>query len=426
MRRRWEPLALALGLALVLVNPSFGDVIVGFERTGSMINIPTGGVLDSRFFSIGGSSCIKEEQKGFKNALRLNIGTPGGIELGFTGYASAVATHVQKSLFTNERVAISLGVQNVFFKTVVRETLLVEDPSFYGVVDNKLPAFFDLNFHLGMGTNRFVRYLRRGKDTYGVFGGLSRRFGPINLMAEYDGQNWNLGTRMTISEGVDLLLGVIGIENIGRPRSELECARFSGGLVFNVSRVPEKLVERGVETAVREAAVPSVEGKAFPITPERESSLRDSLNYYRKKADSLADSLDRYRYTLENLRDHLAYSRQRLIALEDSLYASREREEESQRNLNEALRLLSLSLRSFYAGDYPKALAEIKRAIDINPNIALAQARLGSVYYKMGKIDKATVSWEKALELDPDFEDVRNILNALHERRLRVMTFSTR
>lgn len=416
---------LAAGLVLTLAGLVFGDVIVGFERSGEMINIPTGRVLDPRFFSIGGSISMKERLGTSQNAVRFNIGTPGGVELSLSGYKSAVAVHVQKGLFDNGRVAISLGVQNVFFKSAVEDTLL-EEPSFYTVFDNHLASFFGLNVHLGVGTNRFVYYGRRDTDNYGVFGGISRQFGPVRLMFEYDSQNFNLGTRATVSEGVDLLLSIMGVEHIGSSTNDIECTRFAGGFVFNVSRIPERLVERKPEVEAKEAVMPSPEREPLFMIPEWESTLRDSLNFYRKRAESLADTLERYKYTLKNLQDYLAYSKQRLIVLEDSLHTYREKEEETQRGLNQALRLLTLSLRSFYAGDYATASAQIRQAIAISPNIALAYARLGSVYYKMGQIDEATVAWEKALELDPNFEDVRNILNSLHGSRLRTMGLRTK
>ncbi len=55
----------------------------------------------------------------------------------------------------------------------------------------------------------------------------------------------------------------------------------------------------------------------------------------------------------------------------------------------------------------------------MNPNLALAYARRGSIYYKMGDIERASINWNLALKIDPEYDDVRNILRAMSENRLR-------
>ena len=62
-------------------------------------------------------------------------------------------------------------------------------------------------------------------------------------------------------------------------------------------------------------------------------------------------------------------------------------------------------------------------ALDLNPNLALAYARRGSIYYKLGDVQRATINWNLALRMDPEYDDVRNILKALHENRLKTTSF---
>ena len=52
-------------------------------------------------------------------------------------------------------------------------------------------------------------------------------------------------------------------------------------------------------------------------------------------------------------------------------------------------------------------------------NLALAYARRGSIYFKLGDIQRATINWNLALRMDPEYDDVRNVLKALHEKRLK-------
>ena len=105
--------------------------------------------------------------------------------------------------------------------------------------------------------------------------------------------------------------------------------------------------------------------------------------------------------------------------LEDSLKSLKLDQNVQDKNENDALRHLSRSLRFFYTGDYRGALQEVEAALELNPNLALAYARRGSIYYKLGDVQRATIDWNLALRLDAEYDDVRNILKALHENRLR-------
>ena len=95
----------------------------------------------------------------------------------------------------------------------------------------------------------------------------------------------------------------------------------------------------------------------------------------------------------------------------------------SEKNMNEAMRHLSRSLRYFYAGDYREALKEVDLSLEFNPNMALAYARRGSIYYKLGDVQRATINWNLALRYDPEYTDVRNILKALSENQLKSASF---
>tara|TARA_B100000579_G_scaffold332833_1_gene283202 strand:- start:268 stop:768 length:501 start_codon:yes stop_codon:yes gene_type:complete len=86
---------------------------------------------------------------------------------------------------------------------------------------------------------------------------------------------------------------------------------------------------------------------------------------------------------------------------------------------NESMRHLSRSLRLYYQGDFQDALMEVDAAIALQPNIAVAYARKGSIFYKLNQIDRATLNWNIALKLDPEYSEVREMLNALKENKLR-------
>ena len=122
---------------------------------------------------------------------------------------------------------------------------------------------------------------------------------------------------------------------------------------------------------------------------------------------------------MRNMMIRLASMEQQSQFLNDSLKSVTLKQNVAEDNMNEAMRYLSRSLRYFYAGDYREALKEIDLALELNPNMALAYARRGSIYYKLGDVQRATINWNLALRLDPEYDDVRNILKALHENRLK-------
>jgi len=77
---------------------------------------------------------------------------------------------------------------------------------------------------------------------------------------------------------------------------------------------------------------------------------------------------------------------------------------------NKALFSLQEAQKLFSERRYSQALAEINKSVDSAPNMALAYAVRGSIYYMLRQLPEAKSSWEKALELDPSMDNVRAIL----------------
>ena len=110
--------------------------------------------------------------------------------------------------------------------------------------------------------------------------------------------------------------------------------------------------------------------------------------------------------------------------LMDSTRKNLLREEVSHTNQNKAMRHLSRSLRYFYDEEYRTALSEVNISIDLNPNLAIAYGRRGSIYYKLGDARRATLNWNVALKLDPEFSEIYEMLQAAEENRLKPVEIS--
>ena len=59
-------------------------------------------------------------------------------------------------------------------------------------------------------------------------------------------------------------------------------------------------------------------------------------------------------------------------------------------------------------GQYPKAISEYTKAIELDPKHAKAYCHRGVVYRKLGKLDQAISEYNKALELDPNYAAAYN------------------
>jgi tetratricopeptide (TPR) repeat protein len=59
-------------------------------------------------------------------------------------------------------------------------------------------------------------------------------------------------------------------------------------------------------------------------------------------------------------------------------------------------------------GQYPKAISDFTRAIELNPEYARAYCNRGVVYRKLGKLDQAISEYTKAIELNPKYAAAYN------------------
>ena len=81
---------------------------------------------------------------------------------------------------------------------------------------------------------------------------------------------------------------------------------------------------------------------------------------------------------------------------------------------------MSRSLDRYYNEDYVFALSEVDKALEVFPDLAISYARKGSIYYKIGDLKRATINWNLALKLDPEYVEVKNILVALKNQNVDI------
>jgi tetratricopeptide (TPR) repeat protein len=68
------------------------------------------------------------------------------------------------------------------------------------------------------------------------------------------------------------------------------------------------------------------------------------------------------------------------------------------------------SLQYFYDGKYDLVIKECQEVLELEPENILAYKRMGSAYFAMGNKEKAKEIWQKALQIAPDDEELKEFL----------------
>ena len=244
--------------------------------------------------------------------------------------------------------------------------------------------------------------------------------GGMDIVGEFDGTGVNVGLRIPLTSDYRLNLGFTHIEKLPEfgDRYWQGHPGFTLGLDMAVPRDPRRRVQSGPSSPTNLYAG-SNKNASNTVPLHRDSTIAMA----NVAVETLRDSMALMNNEMRNLLVRLSAMEQNSQFLADSLSALKLETNVSEKNMNEAMRYLSRSLRYFYAGDYREALKEVDLALELNPDLALAYARRGSIYYKLGDVQRATINWNLALRLDPEYSDVRNILKALSENKLNSASF---
>ena len=432
---------------LIILNCSYSATRIAYLRPGPMMKIP---------FSMSGTSPYLFTAgfgTEFHNLAPINTAKgfyynmqAGGWLLGFStgsaGDTTSIANldvstyrapvefgfHLQRQLYSKDNISFSLGLQDIVFEN--KTSGLNLDPnelSFFGVISSEqMIRDFKVNTFLGFGTGGFgaidtieVDSLKTSGTAAGVFMGLIfntpylDKWGGIDIVGEFDGNGINVGLRIPLTSDYRLNLGFTHIEKLPnwKDRYWEGHAAFTLGFEISAARSSWVKVPGGGPS-------PNI----LPNDKVSQSNVDTTLMMADYAVSTLRDSMGMMNNEMRNLMIRLAAMEQHSKFLEDSLKAVKLNNNVSEQKMNDAMRHLSRSLRYFYAGNYRSSLQEVESALELNPNLALAYARRGSIYYKLGDVQRATINWNLALRMDPEYDDVRNVLKALHENRLKSTT----
>ena len=449
---------------IVLASLLMAGTRVAYTRPGLMMRIPTSSNKSTPYLFRTGVSTEFHNFNPFNTAkgafFEMEIGR--GFSAGFSAVIPGDTTrlskleesqynapaefgfHFQKRVYKYNDIAVSAGLQDVVFESEqTSEEMLSLNTSL-------LSAFVVLSSQKDLGEYKFDTYFGFGtgglapvaadtlpalldengavitdstESNAGVFVGFLMKTpyfakrGGMDIVGEFDGTGVNVGLRIPLTSDYRLNLGFTHMEKLpewgnrywnGHPG-------FTLGLDMAVPRDPRVRVQGGPSSPTN--IYRQGEGSSgFDSVPLHRDSTIAMANV---AVTTLRDSMALMNNEMRNLLVRLNAMEQNSRFLSDSLNSLKLETNVSEKNMNEAMRFLSRSLRHFYAGDYREALKEVDLALELNPNLALAYARRGSIYYKLGDVQRATINWNLALRLDPEYTDVRNILKALNENKLK-------
>ena len=452
---------------LLLCAMLYSGTRVAYTRPGLMMRVPTSSNKKTPYLFRAGVSTEFHNFNPFNTARGVYFETElgRGFSLGFSGVTPGDTTrlskleestynapaefgfHFQQRVYAYNDISVSVGLQDIVFQSdQTSEEMLSLNTSL-------LSAFLVLSSEKDLGEYKFNTYFGFGtgglapvdadtlpavfgddgkviSDTSsetnaGVFIGFlmktpyfSKR-GGMDIVGEFDGTGVNVGLRIPLTSDYRLNLGFTHMEKLPEWGNRYWSGHpgFTLGFDMAVPRDPRARVQSGPSGPTNIYANSknpvSSEGSSVPI--HRDSTIAMA----NVAVETLRDSMALMNNEMRNLLVRLNAMEQNSRFLSDSLSSLKLETNVSEKNMNEALRHLSKSLRYFYAGDYREALKEVDLALELNPDLALAYARRGSIYYKLGDVQRATINWNLALRLDPEYTDVRNILKALNENKLK-------
>ena len=450
---------------LFFIVAVYGSTRVAYTRPGFMMRIPTSSTMKTPYlFRTGvGSEIHNFNPINTSGGVFFDIELSRGFGFGFSAVKGADTTRVEKLLQSTNNppvefgfhfqqrvymyndISLSVGLQDVVFESSADTegilNLNTDLLSFFAVLGSEKDlGDYKMNTYFGFGTgglapvSNFIDTTNNvqtdtstivsPESNAGIFIGFGlktpyfARWGGMDIVGEFDGSGVNVGLRIPLTSDYRLNLGFTHLDQIPNWKDAYWIGHSGISIGFSME-VPRDVSKRNMKGG------PSVPTNIYgpnnnlkegeTISLHRDSTIV-SANF---AVETLRDSMSLMNNEMRNLLVRLSAMEQNTKFLSDSLSSIQLETNVSEKNMNEALRHLSKSLRYFYAGDYREALKEVDLALELNPNLALAYARRGSIYYKLGDVQRATINWNLALRLDPEYTDVRNILKALHENKLR-------
>ncbi|MCH8956425.1 tetratricopeptide repeat protein [candidate division KSB1 bacterium] len=101
-------------------------------------------------------------------------------------------------------------------------------------------------------------------------------------------------------------------------------------------------------------------------------------------------------------------------ALEDLITGPKKKKKDQEDLTDDIIQDINLAQKLFYKKHFEQALKVLQASLE-KKKTATAYSLGGSIYFVSGEIDEAVRAWENALKIDPDLEEVRELVGRYKE-----------
>ena len=428
-------------LVLVSMSVIFTNTRVGFSRPGSIIRTPGKAPACSPFTLVTGSSMelLNISELNYSPAIYFHALNVRGFNFGISYFTHAISNKnsldesrphslnfsVDKQVFQKENMTVSVGVHDILYDSPADHRLSIfANFSHYYQINEQ----YNLETTIGFGSG----FLSEDSHDYNYDNNsspanfftslkfntpwLQKSHSNLKLLMEYDGWGLNLGASIPVADNWTIDAGITHFEKI----SKFQDWESDGSVIDDAPAIVLGF----------QMTLPSVDYSGI-VRPNPKLNSGFSYNSQNQELDSLIahansiitsleDTLMLQNIEKDNLQNLNLSLSQKINALNDSLNGLHLEGRIFQDNLNTAMKHLSRSLDRYYNEDYVFALSEVDKALEVFPDLAISYARKGSIYYKIGDLKRATINWNLALKLDPEYVEVKNILVALKNQNVDI------
>ena len=428
-------------VCIVSLSTLHSNSRVAFSRPGALMRLSTGNVYNAdQLFSLAIASEITSlgDVMSYSSAFsvsKTNInGSTWGFSYGLLPYggtdpqgrsaAEEIGFHYHKSIYSAGTTKVTAGMHDFILKD--DQNISLKDLSFFVNFSNtETSGDYLTTTMLGMGLGKLAydphtAYSFSSLSSVGFYAAFKlntpflSKWGGMDFITEFSHGGLNIGLSTPISQKNKILFGITHIENLSDLNNQSEGlellkdgAAISIGLIINFPKIQSSQTLNIQQTYPILFINGAIDSSLYNAG-EYIYFLQDSLEILKQQVNNISGTNVKLRLDNNNYQD----------SLNNLIFSSNI----NSTNHNAAMRHLSKSLRLYYQGDFTQALDEVEKAILLQPNTAMAYARKGSIYYKLNQLDRATLNWNIALKLDPEYQEVREMLNALKNNKLRPLS----
>ena len=451
-------LAHKLLLVVILFSSIFSNSRIAFSRPGSYLRTPSesAGSEFNNYFIGASTEIINTSSLNYSRSLHFHSTTNGKFTYGLN-YLTHATNNVDdidppsellfnftKEIYRYNNLIINLGVHDI----PVASDFDNPRPSLFLSFLNKnikIGEKYFLQTAIGLGSEKINFDSHNTADSEdnnaNLFVGFKLKTPwrmeavgrGTNILIEYIDKGYHLGFDLPINYNLNFQFGLTHIEKFQDMNSYDESAgideqifgndtgiaiglRYMIPTKTNQKKLPEEDLEKVsimepenncyiglTQNEGSDSKLQINEGCSVGAVKQIVSAINSTFQTYEDSLLFLNQNLTSYDLTNRSLGMKVKYLRDSLKTQEMNYYISKT-------ELNIAIKSLTNSLKYYYSNEYHLALKELDKTIKYLPNLAAAYARRGSIYYKLGNLERATINWNHALQLDPEYEDVKNIL----------------